>query len=139
MPLKKYSFRWYLDLDFFKNYYSLAVTPSILNGNMFKNSVLAPFFNFSIHTGSRFPVSKISHHNYDQTWAYAVWISKIRLLVPEIWAKSLFLSKPEVDFQRQHFFVITSIKREHMPFEFRKSVYWFSGYEQKAFSRPNRK
>ena len=26
-----------------------------------------------------------------------------------------------------------------MPFEFRKSVYWFSRYEQKAFSRPNRK
>ena len=26
-----------------------------------------------------------------------------------------------------------------MPFEFRKSVYWFSRYEQKAFSRLNRK
>ena len=26
-----------------------------------------------------------------------------------------------------------------MPFEFRKSVYWFSIYEQKAFSCPNRK
>ena len=26
-----------------------------------------------------------------------------------------------------------------MPFKFRKSVYWFSGYKQKGFSRPNRK
>ena len=55
-------------------------------------------FQFSVHTGSRFPVSKMSNHHYDQTWAYAVWISKIRLLVLRIWAKSLFPSKPEVDF-----------------------------------------
>ena len=120
-------------------YFLLAVTRSILNGNMFKNGVLAPIFNFSVHTGSRVSVSKMSYHAYDQAWAYAVWISKIRLLVLRILAKSLFPSKPEVDFQRQHFSIITSIKPEHMPFEFRKSVYWFSRYEQKAFSRLNRK
>ena len=134
---------------------------------MFKNGVLAPIFNFSVHTGSRFSVSKMSYHAYDQawayavwiskirplvlrilaknlfpvetgsrfsattffylffdqTWTYAVWISKIRLLVLRIWAKSLFPSKPEVDFLWQHFSIITSIKPEHMPFEFRKSVY----------------
>ena len=53
-------------------------------------------------------------------------------------SKKLFPVKPEVDFQRQHFSVITSIKPEHMPFEFRKSVHQFSGYGQKAFSRRNR-
>ena len=121
------------------SYILLAVTRSILNGNMFKNGVLAPIFNFSVHTGSRFSVSKMSYHAYDQAWAYAVWISKIRLLVLRILAKSLFPSKPEVDFQRQHFSIINSIKPKHMPFEFRKSVYWFSRYEQKAFSRLNRK
>ena len=31
------------------------------------------------------------------------------------------------------------IKLEHMPFEFRKSFYQFLRYEQKAFSRQNRK
>ena len=120
-------------------YDTLAVTRSILNGNIFKNSVLAPIFNFSVQTGSRFPISKKSSHTYDQTWANAVWISKIRQLVLRILAKSLFPSKPEVDFQRQHFSIITSIKPEHMPFKFRKSVYLFSGYEQKVFSRLNRK
>ena len=35
----------------------------------------------------------------------------------------IFSTKPEVDFQRQHFSIFTSIKPEHMPFEFRKSVY----------------
>ena len=94
---------------------------------------------FPVETGSRLLVTTFSHHHFDQTWTYAVWISKIRLLVLTIWAKSLFPSKPEVDFQRQHFPIITSIKPEHMPFEFRKSVYWFSENEQKAFSRPNRK
>ena len=53
--------------------------------------------------------------------------------------KNFFPSKPEVDFQRQHFSVINSIKPDHMPFEFRKSVHQFSGYEQKAFSCQNRK
>ena len=84
-------------------YCILAVTRSILNGNMFKNGVLAPIFNFSVHTGSRVSVSKMSYHAYDQAWAYAVWISKIRPLVLRILAKNLFPSKPEVDFQRQHF------------------------------------
>ena len=32
----------------------------------------------------------MSYHAYNQAWAYVVWISKIRLLVPKIWAKSLF-------------------------------------------------
>ena len=81
--------------------YQLAVTRSILNGNIFENSVLALIFNFSVHTGSRFLVSNMSSHHYDQTRAYAVWISKIRLSVLKIWAKSLFPSKTEVDFQRQ--------------------------------------
>ena len=40
---------------------------------------------------------------------------------------------------RQYFSVITPIKPEQMPFEFRKSVQQFSFYEQKAVSRPNRK
>ena len=47
-------------------YNKLVVTRSILNGNIFKNSVLAPIFNFFVHTGSRFPVSKMSYHAYDQ-------------------------------------------------------------------------
>ncbi len=34
--------------------YATAVTRSILNGNIFKNSVLAPIFNFSVQTGSIF-------------------------------------------------------------------------------------
>ena len=34
---------------------------------------------------------------------------------------------------------MTSIKAERMPFEFRKSVNYFKSYEQKAFSRQNRK
>ena len=42
------------------------------------------------------------------------------------------LSQPEVDFQRQHFSVITSIEPEHMPFEFQKSVHKYSGYEPKT-------
>ena len=37
-------------------YCELVVTRSILNGNVFKSSVLAPIFNFSVQTGSRFPV-----------------------------------------------------------------------------------
>ena len=53
--------------------------------------------------------------------------------------KTFFPSKPEVDFQRQHFSIFSSIKPGHMPFEFRKSVYQFSRYEQKAFSRLDRK
>ena len=57
---------------------------------MFKNCVLAPIFNFSVHTGSRVSVSKMSYHAYDQAWAYAVWISKIRLLVLRILAKNPF-------------------------------------------------
>ncbi len=35
---------------------------------------------------------------------------------------SIFLFKPEVDFQYLKCQVITTIKPEHMPFEFRKSV-----------------
>jgi len=57
---------------------------------MFKNCVLAPIFNFSVHTGSRVSVSKMSYHAYDQAWAYAVWISKIRPLVLRILAKKPF-------------------------------------------------
>ena len=36
---------------------TLAVSRSILNGHIFKNSVLEPIFDFSVQTGSRFPVS----------------------------------------------------------------------------------
>ena len=74
----------------------------------------------------------MSSDNYYQTWTYAVRISKIRLLVLKIWAKSLFPSQPEVDFQRRQFFVITSIDPEHMPFEFWESVHKYSDYEQKT-------
>ena len=35
-------------------YVTLAVTRSILNGNIFKNIVLAPIFNFAVQTGSSF-------------------------------------------------------------------------------------
>ena len=63
----------------------------------------------------------MSNHHYKQTWKNAVWILKIRQLVLKLWAKSLFPLKPEVDFHRQHFSVITSIKTEHMPFEHRGS------------------
>ena len=52
----------------------------------------------------------MSSHHYDQTWA--VRILKIRLLVLRIWAKSLFSSKPEIDFQRQHFSI--SSLRSHL-------------------------
>ena len=128
MSFKKKIFKFRKNQINTLNYITLAVTRSILNGYMFKNGVLAPIFNFSVHTGSRFPVSKMSYHAYDQAWAYAVWISKIRQLVLRILAKSLFQSKPEVDFQRQHFSIITSIKPDHMPLKFRKSVYWFLGY-----------
>jgi len=121
------------------HYFTLAVTRSILNGNMFKNCVLAPIFNFSVHTGSRVSVSKMSYHAYDQAWAYAVWISKIRPLVLRILAKNLFPVETGSRFSATTFSIFTSIKPEHMPFEFRKSVYWFSRYEQKAFSRLNRK
>ena len=95
--------------------------------------------HFPVQTGSRFSATTFFYHHFNQTWTYAVWISKICLLVLRIWPKSFFPFKPEVDFQRQHFSIITSIKPEHMPFEFRKSVYWFSRYEEKAFSRLNRK
>ena len=53
----------------------------------------------------------MSNHHYNQTWKYAVWISKIRLLLLKLWAKSLFPSKPEVDFQRQHF--LSSLRSIH--------------------------
>ena len=89
--------------------------PSISSHDMSKKS-------FTVKTGSRLLVTTFFHHYFDQTWTYAVWISKIRLLVLKICARSLFPSKPEVDFQRQHFSVITSIKPYHIPFEFRKSV-----------------
>ena len=46
--------------------------------------------------------------------------------------KAFSRSKPEVDFQRQHFSIIASIEPKHMPFEFRKSVYQLSGYEKKS-------
>ena len=36
--------------------------------------------------------------------------------------KSLFPSKPEVEFWRQYFSVITSVEPYHIPFEFRNSV-----------------
>ena len=105
------------------------------NRHIFNKSVLTPIFYFSVHTGSRFPVSKMSSHHYDQTWAYAVWISKIRLLVLTIWAKSLFPSRPEVDFQWQQFSVITTIKPENIPFKFWKSVHKYPGYEPKTCFR----
>ena len=77
----------------------------------------------------------MSIHHYDQTWPYAVWISKIRLLVLTIWAKSLFPSEPEVDFQWQQFSVITTIKPENIPFKFRKSVHKYPSYEPKTCFR----
>ena len=49
-------------------------------------------FDFPGQTGSRFSATTFFHHHFDQTWTYAVWISKIRLLVLRIWAKSLFPS-----------------------------------------------
>ena len=52
---------------------------------------------------------------------------------------SNFLFSPEVDFQCRKCQVIITIKPDHMPFEFRKSVYYFSGYKQITFSRQNRK
>ena len=52
---------------------------------------------------------------------------------------SIFLFTPEVDFHYIKCQVITTIKHEHMPFEFRKSVNQFSGYKQITFSRENRK
>ena len=87
---------------------------------------------FPIQTGSRFLATTFFHHHLDKTWTYAVWISKIRLLVLMLWAKSLFPSQPEVDFQRRQFFVITSIDPKHMPFEFWESVHKYSGYEPKT-------
>ena len=51
----------------------------------------------------------------------------------------IFLVTPEVDFQYKKCQVITTIKPEHMPFDFRKSVYKFSGYKQITFFRQNRK
>ena len=64
---------------------------------------------FLVQTGSRFSARKfVSYHCY-QTWIYAVWISKVCLLVFMLWAKSLFPSEPEVYFQRQKFSVITAI------------------------------
>ena len=60
-------------------YFKLGVTRSILNGHIFKNSVLTPIF--------------------------------------------IFLFTPEVDFQYPKCQVITTIKPEHLPFEFQKSVY----------------
>ena len=74
--------------------------------------------SFPVQTGSRFSAAIFSYHHFDQTWTYAIWISKIRLLLLKLWAKSLFPSKPDVDFQRQHFSVITSIKPEHMHLNF---------------------
>ena len=74
----------------------------------------------------------MSNHHYYLTWAYAVWMSKIRLLVVRIWSKSLFPSKPEGDFQWLQFSVITSIDPEHIPFEFWESVHKYSGYEPKT-------
>ena len=53
--------------------------------------------------------------------------------------KSLFPTKPEVDFQQQQFWVIVFVEPYHIPFEFQKSVYLFSGYKQKVIFRPNRK
>ena len=47
---------------------------------------------------------------------------------------SNFLLKPEVDLNYQKFRFLTAIIPEKMPFEFLKSVYYFSSYEQKAFS-----
>ena len=46
-----------------------------------------------------------------------------------------FLFTPEVDCKHKKCQVITTIKPEHMPFEFRKSVFELSGYGQKALSR----
>ena len=46
---------------------------------------------------------------------------------------SIFLFTPEVDFQYKKFHIMPTIKPKHMPFEFRKSVYWFLGYQQKNF------
>ena len=43
----------YLQKDH-QNIEKLAVARSILNGNIFKNNVLAPIFNFSVQTGSIF-------------------------------------------------------------------------------------
>ena len=87
---------------------------------------------FPVPTGSRFSATTIFCYHLYQSWTYAVWISKIRLLVLMLWAKSLFPSQPEVDFQRRQFFVITSIDPKHMPFEFWESVHKYSGYEPKT-------
>ena len=77
----------------------------------------------------------MSSHHFDHTWTYAVWISKICLLVLTIWAKSLFPSEPEVDFQWQQFSVITTIKPENIPFKFWKSVHKYPSYEPKTCFR----
>ena len=91
---------------------------------------------FPVQTGSRISATTFFCHHFYRAWTYAVWISKIRLLVLRIWAKSFFPSKPEVDFQWQQFSEITSIELEHIPFKFRKSVHKYSGYEPKpCFSR----
>ena len=53
---------------------------------------------------------------------------------------SILLFTPEVDFQYQKCHITPTIKPKHiMPFEFQKSVYQFLRYQQKAFSRRNRK
>ena len=65
--------------------------PSISSQDMSKKS-------FPVQTGSKFSAAKIFYHHFDQTWTYAIWISKIRLLVLRIWAKSLFPSKLEEGF-----------------------------------------
>ena len=49
---------------------------------------------------------------------------------------SIFLFTLKVDFQCR---IMPTNKPDHMPFEFRKYVYWFLGYLQKAYSRLNRK
>ena len=56
-----------------------------------------------IHSRSWFWSTKIPSHHYYQARSFAVRLSKIRQLVLKIWAKNLFPSKPEVDFQRQQF------------------------------------
>ena len=64
----------------------------------------------STQSGSRFVAIKIVIYSCDWISRYAVWISKIVPLVLKLFAKYLFPYKPKVDFQRQQFFVITSIE-----------------------------
>ena len=56
----------------------LAVTRSILNGNVFKNGVFAPIFNFSVYTGSRFSKPKVVCRLNFENPSSSFWVMRVQ-------------------------------------------------------------